>query len=67
MARKKKEKKPEMTTMQFIRLYLKEIAGALALIAFGCLLYRYSEDIAACFGDMVQKAFNELLRMMGVE
>ena len=56
-----------MTTMQFIRLYLKEIAGALALIAFGCLLYRYSEDIAACFGDMVQKAFNELLRMMGVE
>lgn len=67
MARKKKEKEQEMTTMQFIWLYLKEIAGALALIAFGCLLYRYSEDIAAWFGDMVQKAFNELLRMMGVE
>lgn len=56
-----------MTTMQFIWLYLKEIAGALALIAFGCLLYRYAEDIGAWFGDLVQKAFNELLRMMGVE
>ncbi len=64
---KKKTKEPEMTTMQFIWCYIKEILGALALIAFGCVLYRYADDIGAWFGDLVQSAFNELLRMMGVE
>jgi hypothetical protein len=56
-----------MTTLQFIWYYIKEITGALALIAFGCVLYYYAEDISAWFGDLVQNAFNELLRMMGVE
>lgn len=60
MARKKKEKEPEMTTMQFIWLYLKEIAGALALIAFGLALYAYADDIGAWFGNMVQEAFNSV-------
>ena len=64
---KKKTKEPEMTTMQFIWCYIKEILSALALIAFGCVLYRYADDIGAWFGDLVQSAFNELLRMMGVE
>lgn len=67
MARKKKEKEPEMTTLQCIGLYIKEICSALALIAFGCTLYYFADDIGAWFGDMVQTAFNELLRMMGVE
>ena len=60
MARKKKEKEPEMTTMQFIWLYLKEIAGALALIGFGCALYYYADDISQWFGNMVQEAFNSV-------
>lgn len=69
MAKKKaaKPKKPEMTTMQVIGYYIKEIAGALALIAFGCTLYYFADDISAWFGEMVQNAFNELLRMMGYE
>ena len=64
---KKKTKEPEMTTMQFIWYYIKEILSALALIAFGCTLYYFADDISAWFGEMVQNAFNELLRMMGVE
>lgn len=56
-----------MTTLQCIGLYIKEICSALALIAFGCTLYYFADDIGAWFGDMVQTAFNELLRMMGVE
>ena len=59
--------KPEMTTMQEIGYYIKEIAGALALIAFGCTLYYFADDISAWFGELVQNAFNELLRMMGYE
>ena len=49
-----------MTTMQFIWLYLKEIAGALALIGFGCALYYYADDISQWFGNMVQEAFNSV-------
>ena len=64
---KKKTQEPEMTTLQFIWYYIKEITGALALIAFGCALYYYADDISAWFGEMVQNSFNELLRMMGVE
>ncbi len=56
-----------MTTLQFIWYYIKEILSALALIAFGCTLYYFADDISAWFGDLVQNAFNELLRMMGVE
>jgi hypothetical protein len=56
-----------MTTMDVIGFYIREILGALALIAFGCTLYYFADDIGAWFGDMVQTAFNELLRMMGVE
>ena len=53
--------------MQEIGYYIKEIAGALALIAFGCTLYYFADDISAWFGELVQNAFNELLRMMGYE
>lgn len=67
MPAKKKKPKEEMTTMDVIGYYIKEILGALALIAFGCTLYYFADDIGAWFGDMVQTAFNELLRMMGVE
>lgn len=54
------KKKQEMTTTQSLFAYVKEIVGALALIAFGCVLYRYSEDIAAWFGNMVQEGFNSI-------
>ncbi len=56
-----------MTTLQCIWYYIIEISSALALIAFGCVLYYYADDIGAWFGDMVQAGFNELLRMFGVE
>lgn len=62
-----KKKKEELTALQTLGYYIKEILGALALIAFGCTLYYFADDIGAWFGDMVQTAFNELLRMMGVE
>lgn len=67
MPAKKKKPKEEMSTLDVIWYYIKEILGALALIAFGCTLYYFADDISAWFGDMVQTAFNELLRMMGVE
>ena len=69
MAEKKanKPKVQELSTLQVIGYYIKEIAGALALIAFGCALYYYADDIGAWFGEMVQNAFNELLRAMGYE
>lgn len=63
----KKPKEQELSTLQVIGYYIKEIAGALALIAFGCALYYYADDIGAWFGEMVQNAFNELLRVMGYE
>lgn len=69
MPKKKKStpQKEEMTGWQVFTHYIKEIAGALALIAFGCILYRYSDDIGAWFGDMVQEAFNSLIRTLGYE
>ena len=69
MAKKKKStpREEEMTGWQVFTYYIKEIAGALALIAFGCILYRYSDDISKWFGDMVQEAFNSLLRALGYE
>ena len=54
MAENKGNKEP--TTFQFITYYIKEILCALALIAFGCTLLHYSEDISKWFGDKVQRA-----------
>ena len=54
----KKEK--DMTTLQFIFANIKELASALALIAFGIALYSYADDIGAWFGNMVQEAFNSI-------
>lgn len=67
MAKKKKSppQEKEMTGWQVFTYYIKEIAGALALIAFGCILYRYADDISAWFGNLVQEAFNSLIRSLG--
>jgi|GEM_PF-3178906 len=67
MAKKKKStpQKEEMTGWQVFTYYIKEIAGALALIAFGCILYLYADDISAWFGNLVQEAFNSLIRALG--
>lgn len=62
---KKKTKEPEMTTMQFIWCYIKEILSALALIAFGCVLYRYADDIGAWFGSKVQEAADYIFKQLG--
>ena len=62
-----KKKKEELTVLQTLGYFIKEILGAFALIGFGLALYAYADDIGAWFGDMVQNAFNELLRMMGYE
>ncbi|MBR3945084.1 MAG: hypothetical protein IKK15_08335 [Akkermansia sp.] len=58
MAKKKKEK--EITTLQFIWFYIKEILSALLLIGFGIALYAYADDISAWFGNLVQEAFNSI-------
>lgn len=64
MARKK-TKEAEMTTMQVIGYYIKEITGALALIAFGCALYYYADDIGAWFGSKVQEAADYIFKQLG--
>lgn len=62
---KKKEKKEEITTLQFIAYYLKEILGAFLLIGFGLTLYAYADDIGKWFGDMVQEAANYVFEQLG--
>ncbi|MBQ3526415.1 MAG: hypothetical protein IJA63_09075 [Akkermansia sp.] len=57
---KKRKKEEESTTIKDLGAYIKEIASALALIAFGCALYYYADDISAWFGDLVQSAFNSI-------
>lgn len=58
MAKKKKEE--ELTALQTLGYYIKEILGAFALIGFGLALYAYADDIGAWFGNMVQEAFNSI-------
>lgn len=56
----KKKKKEELTALQTLGYYIKEILGAFALIGFGLALYAYADDIGAWFGNMVQEAFNSI-------
>ncbi len=67
MAKQKEDNEKEPSGFEIFTHYFKEIAGALLLIGFGCALAYFADDISAWFGDMVQNAFNELLRMMGYE
>lgn len=60
MAKKKKKEEKELTTLQFIGFYIKEILSALLLIGFGLALYAYADDIGAWFGNLVQEAFNSI-------
>lgn len=60
MAKKKKKEEKEITTLQFIGFYIKEILSALLLIGFGIALYAYADDISAWFGNLVQEAFNSI-------
>lgn len=55
-----KKKKEELTALQALGYYIKEILGAFALIGFGLALYAYADDIGAWFGNMVQEAFNSI-------
>ena len=54
------KKKEEMTVLQTLGYFIKEILGAFALIGFGLALYAYADDIGAWFGNMVQEAFNSI-------
>lgn len=56
----KRNKEEESATIKDLGAYIKEIASALALIAFGCALYYYADDISAWCGDLVQSAFNSI-------
>lgn len=60
MAKEKKGKKKELSGGETLWLSIKEVSGALGLIAFGCVLYYYAEDIGAWFGNLVQEAFNSV-------
>jgi hypothetical protein len=55
-----KKKKEELTVLQTLGYFIKEILGAFALIGFGLALYAYADDIGAWFGNMVQEAFNSI-------
>ena len=55
-----KKKNEEMTLLQTLGYFIKEILGAFALIGFGLALYAYADDIGAWFGNMVQEAFNSI-------
>lgn len=48
-----KKKKEEMTVLQPLGYFIKEILGAFALIGFGLALYAYADDIGVWFGDKV--------------
>lgn len=65
MAKKKKKEKEELTTLQFIGYYFKEIFSAFLLIGFGLTLYAYADDIGKWFGDMVQEAANYVFEQLG--
>ncbi len=54
-----------MTTLQCIWYYIIEISSALALIAFGCVLYYYADDIGAWFGSKVQEAADYIFKQLG--
>ena len=56
----KKKKKEELTALQTLGYFIKEILGASALIGYGLALYAYADDIGAWFGNMVQEAFNSI-------
>jgi hypothetical protein len=62
---KKKTQEPEMTTLQFIGYYIKELLGAFLLIGFGLALYAYADDIGAWFGNKVQEAANYVFQQLG--
>ena len=55
-----KKKKEELTALQTLGYFIKEILGAFVLIGFGLALYAYADDIGAWFGNMVQEAFNSI-------
>lgn len=55
-----KKKKKEISSIQTLGLFIKEILVAFALIGFGVVLYAYADDIGAWFGNMVQEAFNSI-------
>ncbi len=60
-----KKKKEEMTVLQTLGYFIKEILGAFALIGFGLALYAYADDISAWFGDKVQEAADYIFKQLG--
>ena len=59
------KKKEEMTVLQTLGYFIKEILGAFALIGFGLALYAYADDIGAWFGDKVQEAADYIFKQLG--
>lgn len=60
-----KKKKEEMTLLQTLGYFIKEILGAFALIGFGLALYAYADDIGAWFGNKVQEAADYIFKQLG--
>lgn len=60
-----KKKKEEMTVLQTLGYFIKEILGAFALIGFGLALYAYADEIGAWFGDKVQEAADYIFKQLG--
>lgn len=61
----KKKKEEEMSTLQFVGYYIKEILSAFLLIGFGLALYAYADDISAWFGNKVQEAADYVFKQLG--
>lgn len=60
-----KKKKEELTLLQTLGYFIKEILGAFALIGFGIALYAYADDIGAWFGSKVQEAADYIFKQLG--
>lgn len=60
-----KKEKEEMTSLQTLGYYIKEILGAFALIGFGLALHAYADDISAWFGNKVQEAADYIFKQLG--
>lgn len=60
-----KKKEEEMSTLEFIGYYIKEIVSAFVLIGAGLALYAYADDIGAWFGNKVQEAADYIFKQLG--
>lgn len=59
------KKNEDMTSLETLGYYIKEIISALLLIGFGLALFAYADDISEWFGNKVQEATDYVFEQLG--